>query len=309
MCGVRCCDRSGSAVDADAVAAVHAGAQATLCVDGVRFTEDRVGISSAVDGELDLHREGVASLAGLRADVVTAIPPVVVRGVARGARRLWSKHPWVMGEDELAELEFDDANEQTSHCVFIGGARFVFHPYFQDMCFTSSGDPLSDRRNDCDPTWIVEVLSCVDEADSLGIDPVAGAGCRRFSFHVDLERHRGELELPSYVGTLGAPHLVGEVWIDDDNLVRRVERERVHRRRRRYPGRAGFQQPRTATALCDFGIDVCIQTPEVKRSDASIFGATRSTAAILWRRRRDYKRAHDGQGEHSSAPHPAPPLG
>lgn len=281
----------------DALAVVRAGAEATLRVDGVRFTEDSVtGTGRAVEGEMDSHREGVASLAGLRADVTTAIPPAVLRAVAKAARRVSSKHPWVMGEDELAELESDYANEQTSHCVFIGGASFSLHPYFKDMCFTSSGDPLSDRRNHCDPTWIVEVLGYVDEADLLGIDQVAGVPCRRFSFHVDLERHRGELELPSYVGTLGAPHLVGEVWIDDENLVRRVERERIYRRRQRQAGReAGFQHSRTATTFRDFGIDVCIQTPEVKQSDASIFDAIKSTAGILWRRRRDYKREHDGQ--------------
>ena len=282
-------------MSADAVAAVRSGAESTLRLEGVRFIEDSVeGTSGDVDGGIHRHREGVASLARLRADVRTAIPPVVVRAVARGARRVSREHPWVMGEDELAELEADDPNEQTSHCVFIGGARFVFHPYFKDVCFTPCGDPLSDRRNDDDPTWVVEVLRYVDEGDPLGTDRVAGVRSRRFSFHVDLERHRGELELPSYVGTLGAPHLVGEVWIDDENMVRRVEREQVYRRRRRHAGRTGFQYLRTAATFRDFGIDVCIQTPEVKRSEASILTAARSTAAILWGRRRDYKRAHHG---------------
>jgi hypothetical protein len=279
---------------ADAVTVVGAGAMATLRVEGVRFTEDRVvGTSRAVEGAR--HREGVASLAGLRADVRTEIPAAVLHAVARAARRVSSERPWVMGQDELAELESDYANGQTSHCVFIGGATFHFHPYFKDMCFTSSGDPQSSHRDADDPTWIVEVLSYVDEADPLGIDQLAGVRCRRFSFHVDLERHRDELELPSYVSTLGAPHLVGEVWIDDDNLVRRVEREQIDRRRRRSPRRAGSQHPRTATTLGDFGIDVCIQTPEVKGSGASISDTVRSTAAILRDRRRDYKREHDGQ--------------
>jgi hypothetical protein len=88
---------------AEAVAVVRTGAEATLRVDGVRFTEDSVvDTSRAVEGEMDRHREGVASLAGLRADVRTAIPPAVLRAVAGAARRASSKHPWVMGEDELA---------------------------------------------------------------------------------------------------------------------------------------------------------------------------------------------------------------
>ena len=281
---------------ADAVAIIRAAVKATLFVDGVRFTEDSVADTSrAGDGEMNGHRYGVASLAGLRADVTTAIPAAVVRAVRAGARRVSSKHPWVMDEEELAELESDDPDEQSSRCVFIGGASFSFHPYFKDMCLTSLGDPLSDHRNADDPTWIVEALTHVDEAGPLGIDHLAGVRCRRFSCHVDLERHRGELEPPSYVGTLGAPHLVGEVWIDDENRVRRVERELIYRRRRRSLGRAGVQHPRISTTFDDFGIDIRIQTPEVKGSDASILGAVRSTAAILRRRRRDYQRSQNGQ--------------
>jgi hypothetical protein len=75
--------------------------------------------------------------------------------------------------------------------------------------------------------------------------------------------------------------------------VRRVEREQIDRRRRRHPLRTGFQHPRTATTFRDFGIDVCIQTPEVRRSDASLSDAARSTAATLKALRREYKRAHD----------------
>lgn len=243
---------------------------------------------------MDSHGQGVADLAGLRADVTTVTPLAVTRAIVRAARRVSSKHPWVVGEDELAELESDCANEQTSHYVFIGGASFSFHPYFKDVCYASSGDPLSKRRNHLDPTWIVEVLTYVDEADPLGIDQVAGVPCRRFSFHVDLERHRGELEVPFYAGRLGAAHLVGEVWVDDDNVVRRVEREPIERRRKRAP-RARFHPVRTVTTFRDFGIDGCIETPEVKHSDASTFDVIKSTAGILWRRRRDYRREHHGQ--------------
>ena len=286
----------GSLKSADAVAIVRAAAEATLLVDGVRFTEDSVADTNrAADGKINRHRDGVASLAGLQADVTTAIPAAVVRAVTAAARRVSSNHPWVMDEEELAELESDDPDEQSSRCVFIGGASFSFHPYLTDMCLTSSGDPQSDHRNAEDPTWIVEALTHADEAGPLGIDHLADVRCRRFSYHVDLERHRGELELPSYVGTLGAPHLVGEVWIDDDNLVRRVERELIYRRRRRSLRRAGSQHPRTATTFRDFGIDIRIQTPEIKGSDASILGAVRSTAAILRRRRRNYKRPQNGQ--------------
>jgi len=129
--------------------------------------------------------------------------------------------------------------------------------------------------------------------DLLGKLLVRETGGRRCRFHVDLERHRSTLQLPPGLTSLGAPHLLGEVWIDDAGLVGRVSHEQIERRRQR---RLRADDPRvkyrreTITELWDYGIEVSIPAPEVRHAEGSNLDVLKWFAGALWRRRRDYKR-------------------
>jgi hypothetical protein len=206
------------------------------------------------------------------------------------------KHPWVLREAELEMLDSDELKRQESHTVFVGGASFLFHPHLTDRCFQMTGDPSSQRRASDDPTWMLEALRYVDEAALIGSELVQAAECQRFGFHVDLELHRSELESKHRVGPSGAPQLVGEVWIDGAELVRRVSREVIERRRRhrsRSDNEPEEWRAKTVTEFWDYGIEVSIPRPEVTQAQRSTLDVFKWFAGGLWNRRRDYKREHD----------------
>lgn len=248
--------------DLDAVAIVRRSAEVTLGARGARIGQRILMPRDPARGDnSDLTGEGIADLAGMRCDFRTQVPASVPRAMSHFARRVSENHPWVLREDELAGLESAELKDMKTHNVFVGGAKFTFHPYLTDVCFYSTGDPTSHRRASEDPTWIIEALLHVDEADLRGSEQVRETVCRRLGFHVDLERHRGDLERPSGLASLGAPHLVGEVWIDEAELVGRVSREEIDRRSGRSSRSDNLVDRvgrKTITELWDYGIEVSI---------------------------------------------------
>jgi hypothetical protein len=278
------------------VLAVRGAAVATLRAGGVRVSEHTSWpCRGASGGDFDSRGEGVADLAGARCDFTKTIPVAIPGMIATVAQHVSEEHPWLLRDEELAALDSDDARKLDARHVFIGGAHFSFHPRVKDLCFQSTGDPASHRRHTSDPLWIIEALAHVDDGDARGSDVVLGAACRRFGFHLDLERHRGERETGPRNRTVGAAHLVGDVWIDEDQRVRRVSSERIVRRRRRRggPDHAPERRPRTVTELWDYAIQVSIPLPEVTRSKTSTPAVIMRAAGALWRRKRDYDRGHD----------------
>jgi hypothetical protein len=201
----------------------------------------------------------------------------------------------LLRDGELADIDEELSSGVTAHSVFVGGAQFSVHPYLTEVCFSSSGDPNSHRRTNRDPTWIVEALTFADHADHRASHELGVDVCEVFGFHVDLERHRAELDPPPSPGTLGAPHLLGEVWIDPQERVRRVTRSTIPRhRRRRWPSGAGPVSPSPATQITtdfwNYGSAVSIDTPVVKQTDIKSREIVSSFLSALWRRRREYRR-------------------
>ena len=100
-----------------------------------------------------------------------------------------------------------------------------------------------------------------------------GASCRRLRFRIDAEL------------------VTGDVWIDDEERVRRVTWRRAFKRRPRSPLKLPpFTSWRTVE-LWDFGIDVDIEipTPSPPEPGPSLREIYAGIGA-LWRRKRAYDR-------------------
>ncbi|MDQ6805373.1 MAG: hypothetical protein M3065_10505 [Actinomycetota bacterium] len=268
---------------------VRLAAKATLAAGGVRVLEETFVESGKPDGlDWSARGEGVADLAGCRAEITRTLPRAVSDIAVATARRVHEKVPWFLGEEELdAVCELKNTPIRT---VYVGGAEFSEHAYGDG--YIGTGDFLDSRRRRRDPIWIIEALRCADDADARGEGQVRSVSCAHFGFHVDPERHPGELRALAPVPGIGALRVLGEVWIDEQQRVRRATWRDVSRRRSRRHGRTfeGECRTWTTTELWDFGMHVAIATPRVRSPEHDTARSFKDAAITLWRRKRGYDR-------------------
>jgi hypothetical protein len=281
------CERSGIRYAADSV---RIAARVTMRAAGVRLWGETTGvIPPAEEPQVLRTRTGVADIAGLRTDVTETVGPASLESVGHLVVTLKEHLPWLLTDDEVDALQ-PRRTVSTRH-VFIGGEQFETHPYHGDF-YLHDGDRSSRRRNTDDPLWIVEALQWPDDVTASGSGEVRDEVCQKFSFHVDLERHRGMLELPRQWGPVGAPHLRGEVWIDEQNRIRRVTWTEIRRRRPRFdPGPDSAE--RITLELWDFGNPVSIEIPELERPEISRVQQAKVLlygARMLRQRKREHER-------------------
>jgi hypothetical protein len=283
-----------AAVDAsvrrDGVTLVRRAALMTLRASGVRVLEQTFVQPSAREGlDFSTRGEGVADLAGCRADITRSMPRALSDTIVTLTRGLDEKLPWLFTDEERVAFGAG-FNDVPLRAVYIGAAQFnhladgQFHP--------GTGDFLDRRRRYGDPTWIIEALLWTDD---MGMRVVTA------KLRTWLVRGSGFMStlnatLRSYASAetrrIGASHVLGEVWIDDSQLVRRVTWKEVPRR----PGLEHRKQPAsdwhrwTAIELWDFGKAVSIPMPRVARIEHSMLDELEDATRALWRRRRQYRR-------------------
>jgi hypothetical protein len=204
------------------------------------------------------------------------------------AQRVRGKVPWLLTDEEFEDLSSTETTWWQN--VFIGGERFDSHPHFHEW-YRRDGDRTARFRRRDDPVWIVDALQHVDHASPAGTGRVRDVKCDRFGFHVDLERHRGELDVEPEVGRSDAPHLTGEVWIDGSNCIRRVSWVEIPRLRSRFKSGGEIEDylPRTTIELWDFGTAADIEAPEITRRPPTNSKRVRVLLRIIvevWRRKR-----------------------
>ena len=272
---------------------VREAARKTLALRGVRLAFETTMHGPGDERKVFRQGEGVADLAGRRTDVTVTVGPAILEPMAQFAHRLTEKHPWVLRDDELRELDAG-LGGVTSRDIYVGGAVFMSHPYSQKW-FHNDGDTTSPRRRRNDPLWILEALMCADDARWLESEEVRGESCKRFGFHVDLRLHREELDTPQE-WLVGPPHVAGEVWIDREQRVHRVDSREVARRRTRQSGRRATEADLSAYAstsleLWDYRTDVSIDIPHIEPPQSRTIDVLARLTARLWRRRRDYEPA------------------
>lgn len=278
---------------------LRGAARQTLSRRGVRLRSASYLHPDSEAPKLLRAEEGVADVAARRAEVQTTIGPALPELMARLAQGVHTRYPWLLHDDELAEIEAGSGDGVTSRAVYCGGSVFIALPGTPAFA-GRRGDPASHQRLPTDPLWILEALACADEAYLLGDD----AGRRRLGFHVDLDRYRREVSYDRGLPAVdGAPHVVGEAWLDDEGLVRRARWEELRTRRRRTwprpaPPVAPARLVSTEVELWEFGVAVSIPTPELappRRLRATV-GPLGHLAAGAWRRRREYERERAGSG-------------
>jgi hypothetical protein len=186
-----------AAVDAsvrrDGVTLVRRAALMTLRASGVRVLEQTFVQPSAREGlDFSTRGEGVADLAGCRADITRSMPRALSDTIVTLTRGLDEKLPWLFTDEERVAFGAG-FNDVPLRAVYIGAAQFnhladgQFHP--------GTGDFLDRRRRYGDPTWIIEALLWTDDADARGHGEAQNVACARFGFHVDPERHAAELRV------------------------------------------------------------------------------------------------------------------
>jgi hypothetical protein len=157
--------------------------------------------------------------------------------------------------------------------VYAGTAAFLGHGDRWMPLGLKEGDLSAGRRRRDDPLWILEALASVDDVAPRSGEPelVRGDPCHRLRFRIDAER------------------ITGDVWIDDDERVRRVTWRRARKRRPRSP-----VKPATywrTVELWDFGIDVDIEIPTpMEPEPGPSLREIYDGIGALWRRKRAYDR-------------------
>jgi hypothetical protein len=240
--------------------------------------------------------EGVADLARRRLRASVEAGP----GWEHVGHLLLERFPWLDdgGEDE------DDGEDPEALEVYSGTARYFGSEenWFQP----AKGDPTASRRSPNDPLWIVEALAVVDGAGAPrpGRELVRSTSCRRAAFVVDPHEHAAELEVPPPHPLLGritdaaqglSRRLTGEVWIDDDDRVRRVSWTRVIARRPRSLGKPPPSRLWHTTELWDFGVGVDIEIPTPQPDERVRVGEIVGAMRWLWRRKRAYERGRSAR--------------
>jgi hypothetical protein len=212
--------------------------------------------------------EGVADLTTVRVQMRPTTPAVF----DHLAQLLLERFPWLDDDD-------DDGNgDVEALTIYAGTAAFFGSGDHWMPLALQEGDPTAHTRRHDDPLWILEALSSVEEAEprSGEREVVRGDPCRRLQFRIDAERIRGD------------------VWIDDEQRIRRVTWRRAYMRRPRSPLKVpAFTSWRTVE-LWDFGIDVDIEipTPMAPEPGPSLREMYDGIGA-LWRRKRAYDRRRE----------------
>jgi hypothetical protein len=207
---------------------------------------------------------------------------------------LLKRFPW------LDDGEEDDGEDPQGFHVYAGTARYFGSDenWFQ---LPAEGDPTAAWRSPNDPLWIVEALAVIDGAGRprSARELVRGASCRRAAFIVDPRAHGAELVVPPPYPLLGritnaaagvSHRLTGEVWIDDEDRIRRVTWTRLIVRRPRWPFKAPTSTLWQTTELWDFGVGVDIEIPRPQPDKKVPVGEVLAALRSLWRRKRAYER-------------------
>lgn len=113
-----------------------------------------------------------------------------------------------------------------------------------------------------DPTAALEQLRAAGEVEELGEEEVRGVGTTHYRTTIDVERYVELVEDPKAAESIrrvmeltGQGSIPMEIWVDEDQLVRRLEWTQSVR--------AGGQQATTTMTieLSDFGAEVAIEPP------------------------------------------------
>jgi hypothetical protein len=232
---------------------VAGAARQTLASGSARVWECRF-LDPPRERSIAHFAEGVADVASVRALLRSTIP----------SWNLAERFPW---------LDDEDNGDDEAVIVYAGTAAFLGHGDRWLPLGLKEGDPSAGSRRRDDPLWILEALTLVNEVAPRSGEPglVRGDPCHRFRFRFDAER------------------ITGDVWLDDDQRVRRVTWRNARRRRPRSPVKPSAYW--RTVELWDFGIDVDIQipTPMAPEPGPSLREIYDGIGA-LWRRKRAYDR-------------------
>src|SRR5512132_3531667 len=266
---------------------VAGAARRTLASGSARVWECRFSEPTAQRGSGAQFAVGIADLANVRLRVSETPHPAW----DHLADLILERFPWLDDDDD-----HEDSNEGEPAVVVHAGTAAFFGG--GDLWFAmglDKGDPVAGRRRFGDPLWSLEALTNVGETAARSDEPelVRGDACRRWSFRVDLRSAGADLEARQERHM--ADYVMGDVWIDEDERVRRVTWRRPSTRRPRsllklLPATPAFTSWRTVE-LWDFGIDVDIEipTPTPPEPGPSLREIYDGIGA-LWRRKRAYER-------------------
>jgi hypothetical protein len=244
---------------------VAGAAQRTLASGSARVWECRFS-DPLPPSERSFTRfaEGVADLTKVRVQMRSTIPPVF----DHLEQVLLERFPWLEDVDE-------DDDEDEPVTVYAGTAGFLGHGDRWMLLGLEEGDPAAGRRARSDPLWILEALTTTDHTTSRTDERelVRGDLCRRLQFRIDAER------------------ITGDVWIDDDERMRRVTWRRAYKRRPRSPLKTPRFTAWRTLELWDFGIDVDIEIPTpMEPEPGPSLREMYDGIGALWRRKRAYDR-------------------
>jgi hypothetical protein len=261
---------------------VAAAARATLGAGSARMWECRfVEPAGPPERSSTQYSEGVADLANVRAEIRVREAPMW----SYFADLILERFPWLDdGEDGDEELE--------PTMVYAGTAGFIGNEGTWMPLGLRTGDPHAGRRMPEDPLWILEALTIVADAAPRGAERVTvrDVACAPLRFEVDLRRAGGRIEVIEARGR--SPRLLGDVWIDEDERIRRVTWQRPIVQRPRSP----LKQPRVIAwrtlELWDFGTPVHIEVPVPMKPKPKrlLVHDLYDGLGWLWRRKRAYER-------------------
>ena len=276
---------------------VRGAAVATLRLRGARVSCEVWQRREPDPPSLWAREDGLVDLKACRSDTSLILGPATFNLFVPAVRALDERHPWLLRDEErsaLAELKRGFAEPRhglpvMSRQVHIGSATFKKLPVGTEF-FYRDGDPTSRRRDKRDPLWILEALVCTDVAHPLDEGEEDGQVCRRFSFDVDLQQHRHELNGVIGRGWRRPPHVVGEAWIDAEQRIRRVTWHEAVPRRTRSRNLGRDAKGWKTIVLWDFGTPVDIRLPALKELGGHPVKELVGLARAIWRRKREYER-------------------
>jgi hypothetical protein len=141
-----------------------------------------------------------------------------------------------------------------------------------DEAYKESGPSLMGAEEAQDPARQLEYLRGVsDSVEKAGVEEVRGVRTTRYKVVVDLNKeaagqdNRTRKEYDQMIGQLGTSKAPVEVWIDDQNLARRVAMDMIvpGYESSAAPGEPGRDDTRLSmvTEYYDFGVPVDVQAP------------------------------------------------
>jgi hypothetical protein len=210
-------------------------------------------LNSAIPAEGDSRGQGVVDFAAGRCHVTVRLLTERMRD-------------YTGDRDSRLVREMKEAFTQTARAVFDGGRKYTAT---EPGDWAASGD-VAGPRDQLDPLWAVDVLAGAnDDATLVGQNNVRGVLTRRYRLTANLRRaaehsplglaglSKQRRWLPRRARLTWESEAPLEVWLDDENLVRRVS-VAAFQPHNRWPTLW------TVTELWDFGVPVDVDVPVIR---------------------------------------------